>query len=99
MLGHPQAAIAPGLGMGSEVARIVEGAAGIGLFGDAGKLEDRQYRHGRQSPTATPQPAQAAGASGRPPAAMGNASAGGPFPVPAPAAGSGEGGLEGEEVW
>src|SRR3546814_8725949 len=83
MLGHPQAAIAPGFGMGGEVARIVEGAAGIGFFGDAGKLEDRQYRHGRESPTATTRPAQAAGTSGRPPAAMGTASAGGRFPVTA----------------
>src|SRR3546814_3644621 len=60
MLGHPQAAVAPGFGMGGEVARVLEGAAGIGLFGDAGELEDRQYRHGRESPTATPLPAQAA---------------------------------------
>src|SRR3546814_17459423 len=97
MLGHPQAAIAPGLGMGSEVARIVEGAAGIGLFGDAGKLEDRQYRHGRKSPTATPQPAQAAGASGRPPAAMGTASEGGSFSMTATQAVEGEVGLSAEE--
>src|SRR3546814_18427022 len=98
MLGHPQAAIAPGLGMGSEVARIVEGAAGIGLFGDAGKLEDRQYRHGRQSPTATPQPAQAAGASGPPPAAMGTPSDRGRFPATPTQLAEGAGGQGGKGV-
>jgi hypothetical protein len=35
MLGHPEAAIAPALGMGGEVARIVDGAARVGVLRDA----------------------------------------------------------------
>ena len=45
MLGHPDAAIAPVLGMGGEIAGVVERAARIGLFGDADEIEDRQCSH------------------------------------------------------
>ena len=47
MLRHPDAAIAPLLGMGGEVARVVERGAGVGAFGDAGEVEDGQGRHCR----------------------------------------------------
>ncbi len=45
MLRHPDAAIAPSLGMSREIARIVERAARIGIFGDADKIEDGKCRH------------------------------------------------------
>jgi hypothetical protein len=40
MLRHPDAAIAPVLGVDCEIPGIVERAARIGIFGDADKLED-----------------------------------------------------------
>ena len=40
MLRHPDAAIAPSLGVGGEIAGVVERAAGVGLLGDADKFED-----------------------------------------------------------
>ena len=46
MLGHPDAAITPFLGMGREIAGIVERAARIGVFGDADEIEDGKCRHG-----------------------------------------------------
>ena len=46
MLRHPDAAIAPVLGMDREIAGIVERAARIGIFGDADKIEDGKCRHG-----------------------------------------------------
>jgi hypothetical protein len=42
MLRHPDAAIAPGLGMNRNIAGVVERAASIGFFGDADEIEDRQ---------------------------------------------------------
>ena len=45
MLGHPEAAIAPALGVGREVAGVVERAARIGRFGDADEIENRQGCH------------------------------------------------------
>ena len=41
MLRHPDAAIAPSLGMGGKVASVVERAARVRPLGDADKLEDR----------------------------------------------------------
>ena len=46
MLRHPDAAIAPGLGMNRDIAGVVERAARIGVFGDADEIEDGQCRHG-----------------------------------------------------
>src|SRR5258708_30653178 len=45
MLRHPDAAIAPSLGMSREIARIVERAARIGIVGDADEIEDGKGRH------------------------------------------------------
>ena len=45
VLGHPEAAIAPALGVGGEIAGVVERAARIGLFGDADEIEDGQRCH------------------------------------------------------
>jgi hypothetical protein len=45
MLCHPNAAIAPGLGMDREIPGVVERATRIGGFGDADEIEDRQRRH------------------------------------------------------
>ena len=45
MLRHPDAPIAPFLGVGGEVASVVERAAGVGFLGDANKLENGQGRH------------------------------------------------------
>ena len=45
MLRHPDAAIAPGLGMNRNIAGVVvERAASIGFFGDADEIEDRQVQ-------------------------------------------------------
>ena len=46
MLRHPDAAIAPGFGMNRNIAGVVQGAARIGVFGNADKIEDGQCRHG-----------------------------------------------------
>ena len=40
MLCHPNAAIAPGLGMDREITGVVERATRIGGFGDADEIED-----------------------------------------------------------
>jgi hypothetical protein len=40
MLSHPDATIAPFLGVSREIASIVESASGIGALGDADKFED-----------------------------------------------------------
>jgi hypothetical protein len=45
MLRHPNAAIAPSLGMDRNITGVVERAARIGAFGDADEIEDRQCRH------------------------------------------------------
>ena len=45
MLRHPNAAIAPSLGMDRNIPSVVERAARIGLFGDADEIEDRQCRY------------------------------------------------------
>ena len=45
MLGHPEAAIAPALGMGREIARIVERPTGVGLVGHADQIENRKCDH------------------------------------------------------
>ena len=45
MLRHPDAAIAPGLGMDRDIAGVVERAARIGVFGDADEIENGQCRH------------------------------------------------------
>ena len=45
MLGHPEAAIAPALGVGCEIAGVVERAARIGRLGDADEIENGQGRH------------------------------------------------------
>jgi hypothetical protein len=45
MLRHPDAAIAPSLGMNRNIAGVVERAACIGFFGDADEIENRQCRH------------------------------------------------------
>ena len=45
MLRHPDAAIAPGLGMDRNIAGVVERAARIGFFGDADEIENRQCGH------------------------------------------------------
>ena len=45
MLGHPDAPIAPALGMSRKIAGIVECAARIGVFGDADEIEDGKWRH------------------------------------------------------
>jgi hypothetical protein len=42
MLCHPDAAIAPSLGMGRKISGIVECAARIGLFGDTDEIQDRK---------------------------------------------------------
>ena len=52
MLGHPEPAIAPTLGVGCEIAGIIERATRIGGFGDADEIEDRQCRH-TNSPSET----------------------------------------------
>jgi hypothetical protein len=46
MLGHPDAPIAPCLGMGRKIARILKRHARIGLLSDAGKLKDGERGHG-----------------------------------------------------
>jgi hypothetical protein len=45
VLRHPDAAIAPSLGMNRNIAGVVERAARIGVFGDADEIENRQCRH------------------------------------------------------
>ena len=45
MLRHPDAPIAPFLGVSGEVASVVERAARIGLLRDANKFENGQGRH------------------------------------------------------
>jgi hypothetical protein len=41
VLGHPDAAVAPGLRVAGEVAGVVERAARVGALGDADEVEDR----------------------------------------------------------
>ncbi len=45
MLGHPQPSIAPGLGVGREIAGIVERPPRVGFLGDADELENGQGDH------------------------------------------------------
>jgi hypothetical protein len=45
VLRHPDAAITPGFSMNSNIAGVVEGAARIGVFGNADEIEDGQCRH------------------------------------------------------
>jgi hypothetical protein len=45
MLGHPEPAIAPTLGVGCEIAGIIERATRIGGFGDADEVENGQGCH------------------------------------------------------
>jgi hypothetical protein len=40
MLRHPDAAIAPSLGVGGEIAGVDERGASVGALGDADELED-----------------------------------------------------------
>ena len=47
MLGHPDAPVAPALGVGREVARVVQSGRLVGLLGDANELEQGQRRHRR----------------------------------------------------
>ena len=46
MLGDPDAAIAPALGMSGQIAGIVERAARVRFLGHADEVEDGQRRHG-----------------------------------------------------
>jgi len=46
MLGDPDAAIAPVLGVNGEIAGIVERAARVRFLGHADEVEDGQRRHG-----------------------------------------------------
>src|SRR5580700_5364609 len=46
MLRHPDAPIAPFLGVGGDIASILERAAGVGVLRDANKFENGQGRHG-----------------------------------------------------
>ena len=45
MLRHPNAAIAPSLGMDRNITGIVECGARVDIFGNADEIEDRQSRH------------------------------------------------------
>src|SRR5690554_5236548 len=47
MFGHPDTVVAPALGMGSEIARIIERLTGAPLLGDANKLKNGERQgHG-----------------------------------------------------
>ena len=45
VFGHPNPAIAPGLGVDRDIPGVVERAPRIGVFGDADEIEDRQCCH------------------------------------------------------
>ena len=45
MLRHPNAAVAPGLGVNCDITRVVERAPRVGILGDADQIEDGQCCH------------------------------------------------------
>jgi hypothetical protein len=45
MLGHSETEIAPALGVGCEIAGVIECAARIGRFSDTDEIENRQCCH------------------------------------------------------
>ena len=46
VLGHPDPPVSPALGMHSDIARMIERATRVGLFGDPDEIEDGEGCHG-----------------------------------------------------